>query len=69
MGFLQPMLQLSPRLLRNFKAQALAKRRGLGRDERREAEMRSFIEAWTHEDHWAAVERILAGERPGRTQD
>jgi enoyl-CoA hydratase len=68
-GFLQPMLQLSPRLLRNFKAQALAKRRGLDRDKRREAEMQAFIKAWTHDDHWATVERILAGDRPERKRD
>jgi enoyl-CoA hydratase len=67
--FLEPMVGQSPRLLRLFKAQALARRRGLGRDERREMEMRGFIEAWTHDDHWAAVERILAGERPQRKRD
>jgi len=69
LDFLQPMLKQSPRLLRNFKAQALAKRHGLDRDERREAEMRAFIRAWTHDDHWAAVERILARDKPERKRD
>jgi enoyl-CoA hydratase/carnithine racemase len=69
LSFLQPMLQQSPRLLRSFKAQALAARRGLGRDARREAEMREFIQAWTHDDHWAAVERILAGGRSESGRD
>jgi enoyl-CoA hydratase/carnithine racemase len=69
MHFLEPMLKQSPRLLRNFKVQALARRRGLGHDERREIERRQFVPAWTHDDHWAAVERILAGERPERKRD
>jgi enoyl-CoA hydratase/carnithine racemase len=59
-GFIEPMLRQSPRLLRAFKAQALAARQGTNRDARRESEMQGFVRAWTHDDHWTAVERILA---------
>jgi enoyl-CoA hydratase/carnithine racemase len=59
-GFVEPMRRQSPRLMRAYKAQALAKRRGDDRDVRRAAEMRDFIESWVHDDHWAAVERILS---------
>lgn len=62
--FTEPLLQQSPRLLRAFKAQALAKRRDEDRDGRRTAEMQNFIQAWVHEDHWAAVDRILARSKP-----
>jgi enoyl-CoA hydratase/carnithine racemase len=65
-SFIQPMLKQSPRLLRSFKAQALAARRGLHREARRELEMQGFIPAWTHDDHWTAVERILSRDKPGR---
>jgi enoyl-CoA hydratase/carnithine racemase len=58
--FIAPMLELSPRLLRAFKAQSLAKRRGTARDARRESEMRDFIATWVHDDHWTAVGRILS---------
>lgn len=64
--FIKPMLQQSPRLLRSFKAQAVARRRGDSRDLRRQAEMHDFIQAWVHDDHWLAVDRILARGRPGQ---
>jgi enoyl-CoA hydratase/carnithine racemase len=64
-AFIRPMLQQSPRLIRAFKLQAAARRRGDSRDVRRDAEMRDFVEAWTHDDHWAAVDRILERGRPG----
>jgi enoyl-CoA hydratase/carnithine racemase len=59
-GFIEPMLRQSPRLLRAFKAQAQAARQGTNRDARRASEMQGFVQAWTHDDHWTAVERILA---------
>ena len=59
-GFVEPMRRQSPRLLRAYKAQALAKRQGDARDERRAAEMRDFVSSWIHEDHWDAVEKILS---------
>ena len=62
-GFIEPMLAQSPRLMRIFKSQALAARRGDTRDARRAAEMRGFVDAWTHEDHWDAVDRVLSRDR------
>jgi enoyl-CoA hydratase len=67
--FVQPILRQSPRLLRTFKAQALAARHGQNREARRELEMQGFISAWTHDDHWTAVERILSRDKPGREND
>ena len=58
--FLAPMLKQSGIALRGFKAQALAARRGLAFEERRAIEMDAFVRTWTHPDHWAAVDRILA---------
>lgn len=68
-GFIEPMLRQSPRLLRAFKAQALAARQGTNRDARRAAEMQGFVQAWTHDDHWAAVERLLSRDKPARNED
>jgi enoyl-CoA hydratase/carnithine racemase len=59
-GFIEPMRRQSPRLMRAYKAQALARRRGDDREARRTAEMRDFIDSWIHDDHWQAVERILS---------
>lgn len=61
--FVEPMRRQSPRLMRAYKAQALAKRRGEGRDARRAAEMQRFIDSWIHDEHWAAVDRILSREK------
>ncbi len=61
--FVEPMRRQSPRLMRAYKAQALARRSGEGRDARRESEMRDFIDSWIHEEHWAAVERILSRDK------
>jgi len=58
--FVEPIRRQSPRLVRAYKAQALAKRRGLDRDTRRAAEMQDFIASWIHDEHWEAVARILA---------
>ncbi len=68
-SFIKPMLQQSPRLIRAFKAQAVATRRGGNRDGRREAEMRDFVQSWVHDEHWAAVDRILARSNPGPDRD
>jgi enoyl-CoA hydratase len=65
-GFVEPIRRQSPRLMRAYKAQALAKRRGEDRDARRHAEMRDFIDSWIHDDHWQAVERILSRSSQGK---
>lgn len=58
--FLEPILKQTGNVLRGFKAQALAARRGLPFDERRAIEQREFVKAWIHEDHWSAVDRFLS---------
>lgn len=65
-SFIAPMLRQSPRLLRAFKAQSLARRRGEAWDARRQSEMRDFIDAWIHDEHWAAVERLLSTDKAQR---
>lgn len=68
-AFIAPMLRQSPRLLRAYKAQSLRKCRGEAWDARRQSEMRDFIDAWVHDEHWAAVERLLSTDRADRDAD
>jgi len=49
-------------VLRGFKAQALAARRGLPFEERRAIEQREFVRTWMHADHWSAVDRFLSSK-------
>lgn len=65
-GFVEPIRRQSPRLMRAYKAQALARRRGEDRDLRRAAEMHDFIDSWVHDEHWQAVDRILSRSGPGK---
>jgi enoyl-CoA hydratase/carnithine racemase len=58
--FIAPILKQSANVLRGFKAQALAARRGLPFDECRAIEQHEFVKTWMHEDHWSAVERFLS---------
>jgi enoyl-CoA hydratase/carnithine racemase len=60
--FIAPILRQSGNVLRGFKAQALAARRGLPFDECRAIEQREFVRTWMHEDHWSAVERFLSSK-------
>ena len=60
--FIAPILKQSGNVLRGFKAQALAARRGLPFDERRAIEQREFVRTWMHEDHWSAVDRFLSSK-------
>ncbi len=60
--FLQPFLLQAPQVLRGFKALAAGARAGLSRRELDELETRVFAPTWTHEDHWAAAEKILTRE-------
>lgn len=58
--FLEPVLRLTPDVIRAFKAMAVAERRGVPLEQRRALEKQWFLATWTHEDHWAAVERMTA---------
>ena len=58
--FIAPLLKQPAVALRGCKAQALAARRGDPYADRRALEQTYFVATWTHDDHWAAVDRILS---------
>lgn len=58
--FVAPMRRQAPRVLRGFKAVALAQRLGLSRDQCRAVELEHFVESWVHDDHWLAAAKVLA---------
>jgi len=58
--FIAPILKQSPQVLRAFKAVAIGVRAGLPRGELNDVETRVFAQAWVHEDHWAAAEKITS---------
>ena len=62
-GFLEPMVALTRPVLCAFKKMARARRRGLGRDELAALETELFTELWVHDDHWAALERVMPEKR------
>lgn len=55
--FLEPILRLTPNVIRAFKAMAIAERRGAPMAQRRALEKRWFQATWLHDDHWDAVAR------------
>jgi len=59
-AFIAPILRQSPQVLRAFKAVAKGVRMGLSRSELNEIETRMFAQAWVHEDHWIAAEKITS---------
>ncbi len=61
-AFLAPMRRQVPQVMRAFKALALGVAGGLGRAELERLETENFSDTWIHDDHWAAVEKLLAGE-------
>jgi enoyl-CoA hydratase/carnithine racemase len=65
--FVEPLAMQGPQVLRAIKAQAIAARRGMSREERRALELRHIVQTWTHADHWSAVARVL--ERPAKEED
>ena len=60
MRFLEPIRRQVPQVIRSYKAMALAERQGLGAEQRFRTELAGFVETWTHADHWAAADRVLA---------
>ena len=61
--FVAPLRRQAPRVLRGFKAVALAQRLGLPHQQSRAAELEHFVTSWVHDDHWVAAAKVLA---PGR---
>ena len=51
--------KMSARVVRGYKAMALESRTLGRRDLRPQSETEHFVEAWTHDDHWAAAARAL----------
>ncbi len=62
-GFAAPLRRQAPRVLRGFKAVALAQRLGLPHQQCRAVELEHFVTSWVHDDHWVAAAKVLA---PGR---
>jgi enoyl-CoA hydratase/carnithine racemase len=63
-AFLKPLLDRSPLVLRGIKAQTRAWRNGLAFESRRAIERDNLVATWLSDEHWAAVERFLAKEKP-----
>jgi enoyl-CoA hydratase/carnithine racemase len=66
-AFIAPILGQTRAVLRGCKAQARSARNGRSQDERRALELDAFVATWTHDDHWAAVDRILDRSQPEKT--
>ena len=62
-AFIEPMLALSPLVLRGIKAQTRAWRDGLSREARRAVERDQIVATWVADAHWQAVERFRAKRR------
>lgn len=58
-AFTRPLLACAPQVLRGIKAQAMAARQGPAWDAHRAVEKKHLVQAWLHEDHWAASEKLL----------
>lgn len=65
-AFVEPMLRQPAAVLRAWKAQARALRRGEPYAHRRELERDALVRSWLHDDHWAAVDRVLAPRKEAR---
>ncbi len=59
-----PLLAQARQVLAAFKALTAAQRRGASRRELEEIETKQFAQAWVHEDHWAAADKILSRSAP-----
>ncbi|MAG97567.1 MAG: enoyl-CoA hydratase/isomerase family protein [Alphaproteobacteria bacterium] len=60
--FLGPMRRQVPQVMRAFKALALGVADGLERDALEKLETKKFSDTWIHDDHWSAVDKLLAGD-------
>jgi enoyl-CoA hydratase len=58
--YIAPLRRQTPRVLRAFKAQAIAARFGQPAEECRRIEREVFVETWIHDDHWEAAAKVLA---------
>ncbi|MEX0744994.1 MAG: enoyl-CoA hydratase-related protein [Phycisphaeraceae bacterium] len=60
--WIAPFARQRPQVMRAFKAQAAAAKRGEPRAQSQARDAELFARAWCHADHWAAAENILSKE-------
>ncbi len=58
-GFAKSMLEQPPRVLRTYKAMAVAARMNAQRPAMEKAELENFVAGWVHDDHWEALDRMF----------
>jgi|LNFM01.1.fsa_nt_gb enoyl-CoA hydratase len=59
-GFLKPIAQRKPQVMRAFKALTNTARNNPDRATLRAVETESLVRTWLHQDHWDAAEAVLA---------
>lgn len=64
--FAEPMLEQTPRVLRTYKAMAVAARMHAQRPPVEAAELENFVAGWVHDDHWRALDEMFGDGAPGR---
>ncbi|HYD66310.1 enoyl-CoA hydratase/isomerase family protein [Azospirillum sp.] len=62
-GFVAPILNQAPQVVRAFKALTNAHRAGAPRAELYALETERFARTWVHDDHWEAAARALPGKK------
>lgn len=60
-AFAAPMLEQPPRVLRTYKAMAVAARMNPQRPAVEAAELEHFVNGWVHDDHWRALDKMFGG--------
>ena len=64
--FVAPMLRQPARVLRTYKAMAVAARMNGERPALEATELDYFVDSWVHDDHWAALDSFMnRGKSPG----
>ena len=67
--FLAPYLRRGNQVLRGFKSLSVAHRAAF-HQRLADVEQETFVTAWTHDDHWNAVEQSISGKNnPGKKQE
>lgn len=64
-GFVEPMLEQPPTVLRTYKAMAVATRMNPNRPAVEAAELEHFVDAWVNDDHWRALDEMFGGGGSG----
>ncbi len=64
--FTAPMLEQPTRVLRTYKAMAVAARMNAQRPAVEAAELENFVNSWVHDDHWRALDEMFGEGASGR---